>query len=280
MSSQYAQALEQQRRFARWLASPAGVDEFYDQQPDQVMMRAFYGVARLTLASADPYYWHPDMCRLLEALSDEMPQWTLRRESLPTDFGFCWFPAPLALPHEWNRVEALAWGIESNTLVVTVYGHDMRAAAHTWPFLSFRWPFGEAKAVDEVGAESDTASQLRSARRIWRYAAAIFALLEQRILVATPASIDRAALRRLKRAKARQPPAILIVRLRREVREGNDASGQPREWPRPWIVRSHWRQQYYPSDGSHRPILILPYIKAKDAPGPLVSAERVFAVVR
>jgi hypothetical protein len=208
-----------------------------------------------------------------------MPQWTLRRESLPTDFGFCWFPAPLTLPDRSLRVESIAWATRSESLSVNVYGHDERKPERIWPLLTMIWPFGEAKDVGDLVADTDTAEQTRTGQRIWRYIAAVFALVEQRILVATPEGIGRAALRRLKKAKARQPPAILVVRLRRA--EGSHAEpGEPREWSCRWIVRGHWRQQYYPSSGEYRPIFILPHIKGPDDKPLRAPAERVFAVVR
>lgn len=289
MASRYAEALEQQRHFARWLASPEGVRAFYNQGPDQALMRKFYRTARLTLAAADPYHWQAEMCGLLEAVSADMPAWTLRREALPTDYGFCWFCAPLSATGGHLRVVAIAWGINTpaapapddpETLVINVYGDDDRNEGHIWPLLSLSWEPGTQIAAEDLDSDSDTAENRRTQRRILRYVAAIFALLEQRILVASPEGIDRAARRRLKKAKARQPPAILVVRLRRAVRGGDDNDGQPVAWSCRWIVRGHWRQQYYPSSGECRPVFILPHVKGPDDMPLRAPAERVFAVVR
>lgn len=288
MTSRYAQALEQQRRYARWLATPAGVRDFFGQGSDQVLLRQFYRSASLALAAADPYHWGPEMCGLLDGVSAEMPPWTLRREALPTDYGFCWFESPLPVDGGALHVVALAWGLsvpavpsadDPETLVFHVYG----GADHEHPILallSLSWPMGDRVAAEDLDSDADTARNARMQRRMFRYAAAIFALLEQRILVATPEGIDRAARRRLRKAKARQPPAILVVRLRRTAREGDDHDGQPRAWTCRWVVRGHWRQQYYPSRGEYRPIFILPHIKGPEDMPLRAPAERVFAVVR
>lgn len=288
VTSRYAQSLERQRQYARWLATPAGVRAFFEQGPDQELMRQFYRHARLTLAAADPYHWVPEMCDLLDSISAAMPPWTLRREALPTDYGFCWFESPLPVDGGALRVVALAWGLsvpaahsadDVETLVINVYG----GADHEhsiWPLLSLSWPTGDLLGAEDLDSDADTAQNTRMQRRIFRYASAIFALLEQRILVATPEAIDRAARRRLQKAKARQPPSVLVIRLRRAAREADDHDGQARPWTCRWIVRGHWRQQYYPSSGEYRPIFILPHIKGPDDMPLRDPAERVFAVVR
>lgn len=291
MASQYAQALEQQRRYARWLASPDGVRTFYDQMVDRTSLRWLQQTATLTLASADPYYWQPEMCDLLEAVSAEMPRWTLRREALPTDFGFCWFARPLALPHSFLRIEAVAWGLRSpvsqtpsgpaalETVVATVYACNPNDARGIVPMTTFWWPMGQAMDVEQDIPPSSTAEMARVNVRCWRFGAAIFALLEQRILVTTREGVARATRRRLVKDRARQPPAILVVRLRHAL--GTHAErGEPVEWSCRWLVRGHWRQQYYPSSGEYRPIFILPHIKGPDDKPLRAPAERVFAVVR
>lgn len=288
MASRYAQALEQQRRFARWLASPEGVRVFFAQGTDAALMRQFYHAARLTLAAADPYHWVPEMCGLLTDVSAEMPPWTLRREALPTDHGFCWFEEPLPIRPGSVPLAALSWGLTTTLtadpdpperLVITAYGCQPRSGTIA-NLVDMSWVLGETMGDDSFTQETDTHEQRRQTQRVFRYAAAIFALVEQKILVAAPERVERAAARRLRKAGARRPPAILVVRLRRAVREGDDADGNPRAWTCRWIVRGHWRQQYYPSDRSHRPVFILPHIKGPDGLPLRAPVERVFAVVR
>jgi hypothetical protein len=228
------------------------------------------------------------MCGLLEDISREMPPWTLRREALPTDYGFCWFETPLAIDGGALRIVALAWGVnrrpapspeDPETLVLNIYGGNV-ATSRIWPLFNLSWPWGDQVAAEDLDSDADTAQNRRMGRRIFRYAAAIFALLEQRILVTDRVGVDRAARRRLQRAGARQPPAILVVRLRHHARGSDDTDGHPRAWTCRWIVRGHWRQQYYPSTSEYRPIFILPHIKGPDDKPLRAPAERVFAVMR
>jgi hypothetical protein len=48
-----------------------------------------------------------------------------------------------------------------------------------------------------------------------------------------------------------------------------------RDYQHQWVVRGHWRQQWYPSRNVHRPIWITPHIKGPEG-APLLGGERVF----
>ena len=74
---------------------------------------------------------------------------------------------------------------------------------------------------------------------------------------------------------------VRIVRLRRGLADQR-AAAQPagaggREWRHRWVVRGHWRNQWYPSLGDHRPKWIAPYLKGPDD-APLLGGEKVTVV--
>jgi len=72
----------------------------------------------------------------------------------------------------------------------------------------------------------------------------------------------------------------VVVLRRQSDRHRADAEGGPVEWSHQWIVRGHWRKQFYPKAGRNVPIFIAPYIKGPadkpmKAPNPTVfSVER------
>lgn len=67
--------------------------------------------------------------------------------------------------------------------------------------------------------------------------------------------------------------AISVITLRRH--KGDQGNNDTEvEWSHRWIVRAHWRNQYYPSEGIHRAIPILPYIKGPEDK-PLVIHDKV-----
>lgn len=74
------------------------------------------------------------------------------------------------------------------------------------------------------------------------------------------------------------PVALNVVTLRAEVREAvRVEKGDGPRWKQRWIVRGHYRAQWYPKSQSHRVIWVAPYLKGpEDAP----IKQPLYAVVR
>lgn len=87
----------------------------------------------------------------------------------------------------------------------------------------------------------------------------------------------RASIRRDQRdGLSAGPVRLLLLRLRRAatVQGAPSDDAAAREFTCRWMVRGHWRQQWYPSRGVHRPIWINPHIKGPDDK-PLRTGESV-----
>lgn len=101
-------------------------------------------------------------------------------------------------------------------------------------------------------------------------------------------SSPRATRRRAAAVSIKLPDApaietnVHVVMLRRRAHETHAANehNEPVEWSCQWIVRGHWRQQYYPTLAQHRPKWIAPYIKGPEDRPLKPPKETVFAVVR
>ena len=89
---------------------------------------------------------------------------------------------------------------------------------------------------------------------------------------------SRAERRRTARAELPERD-VRVVRLRgRQSDRDSAGAGAPgRDYQHRWIVRGHWRQQWYPSVESHRPIWINAHAKGPDG-APLLGGERVTVV--
>jgi hypothetical protein len=66
---------------------------------------------QLSLETAAPFWWDPDLCSVLEATAPTMPDWELRVERLPAVAGYVLFGRPLALPQP--AVETIKLAIEN-----------------------------------------------------------------------------------------------------------------------------------------------------------------------
>lgn len=289
----YSEAIEKQRAYLKHYSTPEGVQDFYSRhsRPGHES-RIFHRATVTALTMADPYYWNGEMCEFLTLVSEEMPRWTLRREALPTDFGFCWFSTPLALPleaaGEAATLTAFSWGLWTSegldarqNLIVSAYAQANRRDGRNvvTPFMSFGWQPGTSMDVDDLDVGPSTARMDRANKRVFRYVAAALALIEQRILVTSSERPERSARRRLEKDRKVKIPDILVVRLRRSSQDRVGPS-EPVEWSCRWLVRGHWRQQYYPSTGEYKPIFIFPHVKGPDDKPFRTPAERVFAMVR
>lgn len=95
---------------------------------------------------------------------------------------------------------------------------------------------------------------------------AFFGLHRARATSVTHEALSRPMRRRLERAGLPSDPVRVI-----DLRNPGDGSGRTvearRDWSHRWLVSGHWRNQWYPSEGVHRPIWIDAFVKGpSDAP--------------
>lgn len=110
----------------------------------------------------------------------------------------------------------------------------------------------------------------------------LWLLLQQRVAVRRHLSTDRGSRRRFLRNEQRDPPLVTVIELRKPIHANTGQSTSEREavdWSHQWIVDGHWREQYHPSDQSHVPTWIAPYVKGPEDK-PLIVKQRVHAWVR
>lgn len=92
--------------------------------------------------------------------------------------------------------------------------------------------------------------------------------------------VARPERRRHERAGLGDPGAVRVLRLRRSVRERGEQQPQDgdtnpgRQYKHRWVVRGHWRRQWYPSIQAHRPKWIAPYLAGPDD-APLLGGDKV-----
>lgn len=86
---------------------------------------------------------------------------------------------------------------------------------------------------------------------------------------------DRAQRRRIRREYPQMPERMItLITLRRKSVKHNEEP-QKVEWSRRWIVRGHWRKQYYPKTKTYDWKYIYEYVKGPEDK-PLVTGRRVF----
>lgn len=263
------------------------------------------------LLRAEPVYWSPEMCDMLAQVTPGIPDWTLRMSDLLCEDGFAWFSKPLdlgvmqpmadgsAVP---MRLGGLLWGTVrfridpslGRQVTLTHLGDD--ESGECWviycPIILLdreprlcggaSWAEGESLTGLLASDEAKRAAPDEAwAEMVGKVFAATMALMEQHIVSADRVTLNRTDRKRLDREGWIHEPTVRVVKLRRVARgEHEHDGGKAYELTCQFVVRGHWRNQFYPSTNEHRPLFVLPYWKGPEGAPLKAQADRVFEVTR
>jgi hypothetical protein len=97
------------------------------------------------------------------------------------------------------------------------------------------------------------------------------------------AAVDELPLPRTVRRRAERegynPNAVRVVRIRDRADAPNREQHAERSYQVRWTVRGHWRNQWYPSRGEHRPVWINPHVKGPQE-APLRTGDTVHVLAQ
>jgi len=251
------------------------------------------------------YYWSTEILDVVKLASKSLPDsWALMRNHIPSVSGFFYFAKALE-----RGIQAFAW----TTLTTEGNGHmaaihipgednampDFNAVAFTSfvksPDPGFPRPLpcrttmvlGESlvdwrkEAVRYAAEINADVSEYFADYEAIRLFGTMLTFLQQRILVPSRWSVSRATRKRVERMVYQQKHdlGVNVVKLRSIQHRLSEGQGEPVDWACRWVVRGHWREQWYSSLGKHQPVFISPYIKGPEDK-PLRNMTRLFAVVR
>ncbi len=133
------------------------------------------------------------------------------------------------------------------------------------------WPTGVPHSKATLDAETTEALE--------RTILATWLLMGQTLVRSERLVAQRPARRRIARADPTLDPTVRYIDLRRARTEPTDRAddenrASSREYRHRWVVRGHWRNQWYPSRNDHRPIWIDPHFAGPEDK-PLLGGERV-----
>lgn len=295
-------ALEARADLLTWLLSPAG-----RARAGQVANRAGLPGDALprALAAAEALYVAPPIIRLISGAAATMPADTsLGVAAFPWPHGWVYLPVPLAIPPSQSaagfrvvdgqhQIRALLWLLRDlerpdgrieldNALTILALAETPAGKLDTYGIWGLRVADvasgAAAVLASRAAPEADDADWLRAGRQVGTWLTALLLFLDQRILVEAPQRPDRAARRRL---SPEHEPQIQVIELRaRQARRDGEADQHPVDWHYQWVVRGHWRRQYYPSAQQHRPVWVAPYVKGPEGRPLKAPSARVFAVTR
>lgn len=124
--------------------------------------------------------------------------------------------------------------------------------------------------------EPTAGEEYGNAEAFTRIAATFWTLANQRIVLTHGMGTDRATRKRAERAGFRRPDEIKVVVLRREYERETWERGEPgdegRGYSHAFWVRGHLRNQWYPSEGRHKPKWIEAFVKGA---GPVEEKDTI-----
>jgi hypothetical protein len=261
------------------------------------------------LAAAAPYYWASEQCFIIDHVASSVPRtWKPRADACESSAGLFFFAVsfgatPPEEPVPVHPLRALAWAATPEGIDAVWYVQlDTTPGRGTLvPGILLDWPWSTTLGTmldDAEGIPDDPKEFIKQhgvdalkgkleKHLAWSQGihilASAFAFLEQRIFVVREERAPRAVRRRLPAAAATD--MIHVVTLRRQVRlpaPPSEPEGEqhPVDWSCRWIVRGHWRNQWFPKTEEHRPMWILPYGKGPEEKPLKMPGTKLFAVVR
>jgi hypothetical protein len=258
------------------------------------------------IEKAELFWVSREMTELCVAAARTMPAWSLQPDDLIAPAGMIYFedlPSFRAgIPTTamtWNRCPAtIASRVLKGSGVwlssyaergwLTQRGIDSSSLRLPMPRLVYNGEsiasYGQhetgdvAYTADDQGeiVETDSETLIRSGGALAVFKTACL-LMRQELAAASVIEPNRASRKRIQRMQQEAKP-VRVIRLR-HASNSTGASESDREYHHQWIVRGHWRQQWYPSRQVHRPVWIAPHVKGPEG-APLLGGEKVHAWVR
>jgi hypothetical protein len=188
-------------------------------------------------------------------------------------WGFSWVPGSYGEVAGDSNYEFIHKSLDPEKIdfwIINFYGtspeNDM------WPPSVYR----SLLAVKGQGVPGDESYGTATSARLL---VSLLAFVQQRVLVHTPGHLTRADRRRLGR-RPEDVPSISVITLRAAKHHKPEGDATPVDWQYRWLVRGHWRQQWYPSVEEHRLVWVMPHVKGPEDKPFRPPSERVYAVTR
>jgi len=298
----YDEALERQVELFEFWQRPesraklADVLASLDESPGWV--NATLTMCLHPLYGGETFYCSPSIVDIVSTVAETLPgAWRFEKSIFPTPAGFIWLAKSVPTP-SGSMIRAITWvpaGVEDDVVVIKLpeFGTgklpDFDRIALTFflesggvrfavPLTAVLMRIGTSLASSEgMRGDGGVLHNKEAALFKIRFFAALLAFMEQRLFITSSSKISRAARRRLKQRTDKD--AVRVILLRRVARSSHAHEQENIDWSCRWVVRGHWRNQWYPSLHYNKPLWITPYIKGPEDK-PLKRTEaNLFAVV-
>jgi hypothetical protein len=286
-------------------------DQAYDEDFPEGMMLTLH---EHLLQEADPMYVSMEVVDMWDYARESFKAEVLHAWDLPCPISFALLPKPVIMHDlDGNRIafRAMSWIPAGSGEVkwsenppqgvwYTLWSHlddlddfnrpDLEArerasweALGNWAILFSGYiPFGSLEDWVAMTANNpDYAAEIDLRARTWILLQAFWRLSRQ--IVPTKQMLPRQLRRDRKRHYRTEDVTVITLRRQRQPHDDHDPSEVDWKWQ--WVVRGHWRNQYYSTLGdvgdpnAYRQIWIMPYMKGPED-APIKPVKRAFEFTR
>jgi hypothetical protein len=255
-----------------------------------------FHVHRTILGIGGTYAVTRDIVDVLEQAAPSLPSFILHVEDLPSPHGFVWLERAIVVPDINDKslvVRGFGWTLSALRLPDGTSEPAVIMLAWTDPRDPRDHAYGEFR--DAFGAPLGLLSMLAGIFPInvaWQEAhgrpkatglgefwLTLLRFMDEPWINTERYEPDRHLSKRAMRT-LNHVPEVHVVHLRRAAARGNTDPGAGNvEWSHRWLVRGHWRNQWYPSLEVHKPRWIAEHVKGPEH-APLVVHDKIFSVER
>lgn len=280
--SGYLQALETRLKWLRWLETTNGwqftaqLEAYIAQHMASSGLHDSHSLLERILGGAEgTYYVTTAFGQLVDQLAEKVPEsLTFHHEWLQSRSGFLLLEKPFqryyrhSSDKELIDIRALGWTEYNERQIICV-------AFYQAPWLQGGSQFGiaslfkltEGERLGQILGEllTPNTNGNENPDSEPRYLYSLLYLLSEKLTVVSQHEANRSQRRRLEQEQAPFVPLVQVVTLRRqEVRQKDKHDSNPVDWSYQWLVRWHWRNQYYPATDEHKWIAIDTYVKGPE----------------
>lgn len=264
---------------------------------------------------ATPYWVSPEISSLIYSAAETLEEWTIDESFFPTQDGFLWFARPLRIeaygsdqllhgfgwiitrgyrspnqqtsvtlvaPEDVERLEREGREYE-NVLAYSFYSSHAMSDHHVEPTGVSTTSFGVTLGqITKPGTGADfRVVDVDAYRRKMQVFGTTLLFMAQSLFRTVAQRPDRPTRRRYIETYRGDVPDVRVIELRRVTydKHASDYNERHVDWACQWMVRGHWRKQYYPSIKAHRPKWIMPHWKGPED-APVRVRKDMFAVTR
>lgn len=244
------------------------------------------------LAEAELFFVAAPMAELASEAAKSLPSFKVDEFDLPSPTGFLIFEKPIAKDTNYTGEDVYISGASWRTIDLGVDGPLLWFSFYVDFYRVWDDAVSAGKETPEQAAfqkansprftyTTDGATLLRGPQdkrpngvlNLWgKTIASTWLLMKQTLAEISQPTYTRADRRRLARRGAALD-AVRVIELRRPRHSGPSGESD-REYHHQWIVRGHWRQQWFPKREVHRPVWIAPHIKGPEG-APMLGGEKV-----